>query len=407
MKRWMRPAALLCLLAVVLAGCSQQPETVFTSQDALQGQAHASQEISQPSSIVTKPQEDFHYDLLSEQQKTLYNLLNSQSITPQTPYYFAKPEEWDYDDIFTVLTLYEQNHLPLEWCSNIYSPIWDEESSQVCIGIQALKGFDNHGQDEEMAQKFKKAVQQCLDDIQDAQSDYEKIKAIAYWLCEKTEYMHKANPYDDAYLSGLTPQEEEMARYASSEYGALVNGQAICTGYAKAFAYLAQQSGVYSIVVSGDLYGVAHMWNMVWLEGEWYYVDVTAMDDGETVDETYLLAGSEDVEDSHSQMRFGNYPTGAMDKFAQVPVPAKRNGFFAREGTVFAGVLPVCRYIEALPAPPAYLNVQMQDGSGFEQLLAQAQNGGVTVDIQGQTYIVQVRKSHTSAKSAMLVFGQA
>lgn len=66
-------------------------------------------------------------------------------------------------------------------------------------------------------------------------------------------------------------------------YGALVNHKAVCSGYAKAFDLLAKKCGLSSIVVTGeainsDNQNGPHAWNQIYLDGEWYNVDVTFED---------------------------------------------------------------------------------------------------------------------------------
>ena len=61
----------------------------------------------------------------------------------------------------------------------------------------------------------------------------------------------------------------------NNAYGALVNGQAVCEGYADAFQYLLTQAGISSCVVTGTSKGEGHAWNLVKIDGEYYYVDVT------------------------------------------------------------------------------------------------------------------------------------
>lgn len=57
-------------------------------------------------------------------------------------------------------------------------------------------------------------------------------------------------------------------------YGALVEGRAKCEGYAKAFQYLMNKIGIETVLITGTVDG-SHMWNMVKLYGEYYFVDVT------------------------------------------------------------------------------------------------------------------------------------
>lgn len=75
--------------------------------------------------------------------------------------------------------------------------------------------------------------------------------------------------YDDAYLS------EQNA------YTAIVEGKAVCAGYAFAFQYLLMRNGIESYYVVGtagvDKAGkpVGHAWNIAKISGVWYYVDPT------------------------------------------------------------------------------------------------------------------------------------
>lgn len=64
--------------------------------------------------------------------------------------------------------------------------------------------------------------------------------------------------------------------YASTAYGALVDGSAMCEGYAFAFSYLCTAAGIENYVVSGtNAEGEAHLWNKVVCDGEWFNVDCT------------------------------------------------------------------------------------------------------------------------------------
>lgn len=58
-----------------------------------------------------------------------------------------------------------------------------------------------------------------------------------------------------------------------TEYDALVNGVAVCQGYAEAYMDLLHRAGVECVVVDSE--AMNHGWNLVKLEGQWYHVDVT------------------------------------------------------------------------------------------------------------------------------------
>lgn len=130
------------------------------------------------------------------------------------------------------------------------------------------------------------------------ESKAEKVRAINRWLVEHVQY--------DVTLEGLAIYEMT---------GALVDGVAVCDGYAKAFKYLCDREGITCLYVPGDGISqvgepaIAHAWNYVQLEenGPWYLVDSTWNDPvvhGGTLadlpagtDERYLLVGGESVVD--------------------------------------------------------------------------------------------------------------
>ena len=56
--------------------------------------------------------------------------------------------------------------------------------------------------------------------------------------------------------------------------GAIVDGKAVCQGYASAFAYLCQLTGINCSIMTGKSNGEGHSWNIVKTDGGWMHVDV-------------------------------------------------------------------------------------------------------------------------------------
>ena len=64
--------------------------------------------------------------------------------------------------------------------------------------------------------------------------------------------------------------------------GAFLEKSCVCEGYTQAYKYLCRKAGLFCQTVSGDAEGLAsHTWNVIKLNNELYYIDVTWMDDGE------------------------------------------------------------------------------------------------------------------------------
>ncbi len=126
-----------------------------------------------------------------------------------------------------------------------------------------------------------------------ATNDYEKIKQLH-------DYLVKHNTYDMKVIT--TPGYEGIGTH--SAYGALVKETSVCEGYAMAYKYLLNAVGIECEVVSGYANGGGHAWNVVKLDGAWYYVDTTwddptGINDPNYVRYNYFLVGSETLEKDH------------------------------------------------------------------------------------------------------------
>lgn len=106
----------------------------------------------------------------------------------------------------------------------------------------------------------------------------ERIKELVGILAERSDYdddLWKASEDEIAGKSTLTV-EQTIARTA---HGALVKGSTVCTGFARSFKLICDMIGIECYVISGEV-NIGHEWNVVFLDGEKYYVDVTYVDAG-------------------------------------------------------------------------------------------------------------------------------
>lgn len=83
------------------------------------------------------------------------------------------------------------------------------------------------------------------------------------------DYIAIHTRYDYASVENKTNDNPNMY----NAYGALVNGSAVCQGYALAYMDLLREMGVDSYFVSSN--NINHGWNIVNTENGWYYSDVT------------------------------------------------------------------------------------------------------------------------------------
>ncbi len=154
--------------------------------------------------------------------------------------------------------------------------------------------------------------------VQEGMSDYEKELALHDWLIAHTEY-------DTSSMGGDTESKSCM-----DPYGALVEGKAICLGYATTFKLLMDMAGVECQVVVGASFNSMedHAWNLVRLDGEWYGVDPTWNDpilpaglpedypQREGWDHKYFNVDDAKLLESDHQWAYDDFPQATGTKYA-------------------------------------------------------------------------------------------
>ena len=119
-------------------------------------------------------------------------------------------------------------------------------------------------------------------DISDSSSDYEVVCAIYDYICSNVTYDYENLPNDDYKL-----------KYTA--YAALVNKTAVCNGYAMLLSRMLTQMGISCRLITGtNLTGCGHAWNIVGIDGIYYYVDATWDAGDKPENYNYFLCGESD-----------------------------------------------------------------------------------------------------------------
>ncbi len=113
-----------------------------------------------------------------------------------------------------------------------------------------------------MHSELEDAADKILSQIPEDSSDYDKALFVHDYIVDNTEY----------YYDGVDADSRQLWHTA---YGCLVNGEAVCQGYAEAFTYLMRRMGIESGICTGIVEHGSHAWNYVKLDDKYYWLDAT------------------------------------------------------------------------------------------------------------------------------------
>ena len=149
-----------------------------------------------------------------------------------------------------------------------------------------------------------KAADEIIAQAENLGSDYEKAIFVHDLLVDKLTY--STSLVDRRFsLPKDTPEPTDIS-IGCSMYGALVDNLTVCEGYARAYQYIMKEMGIECTYIGGESHGEGHAWNLIRLDGEYYYVDVTWDDpvpqagQEESLWHTYAFVTSEQFNKDHT-----------------------------------------------------------------------------------------------------------
>ncbi len=170
--------------------------------------------------------------------------------------------------------------------------------------------------EEYVAEKVKEILPTVIGD-----TDYETIKNIHDYICESVTY--------DYINKGKDVPEKQLV------HSAMMLHRVVCGGYATFFYRLAKEAGFKVRIIVCE--ALNHAWNLIELDGKWYYVDCTRDDVDDAVDSdnstvtnqdtqyTDFLKGSADFENHNDPDEY--YVGNTNDKMSSFTVDESRYVF--------------------------------------------------------------------------------
>ncbi|MDL2276927.1 hypothetical protein LJC02_04665 [Breznakia sp. OttesenSCG-928-G09] len=223
---------------------------------------------TEESEEVAEEVRDEKYDVFASNALSEYlaiQMLNGNTTVNLDEFKEASDKEYLLDAWYEALY---QNPLVL----GVKGIRYDAKNNNVTI-IYDDDASTQRSKQKEVQEKVKEVVKEI---IKDDMTDLEKEEAINKYLCSTAEY--DTDALKSAEKNNFKKVDEKY-NDSFTAYGILINNKGVCASYAAAFKLLADEAGLESIVVTGNLDGtLPHAWNRVKIDDEWLSLDVTNND---------------------------------------------------------------------------------------------------------------------------------
>ena len=274
-----------CVLIVLFMGVIWQSDLL--SQEPAEVRSLRKQEILQTDDNYR----EYYFGLLTEDEKKIYREMLSGIQERQDEFYLTSSNEQLISKVYHALL---KDHPELFWVHNreeVYTTAY--KGTDYCRFSPGYTYTDQEIQ--EIMAFMEHALEEVKEQITQDMSAYDKVKTVYTYLIDHAEYEASG---DDQNIAGIFWKKK-----------------AVCAGYARAVQYLLEQLGVPCIYVEGNARNgdEGHAWNIVFLDGDWYYIDPTWGDASyqreegeetptltETVNYDYFCVTTQEIERTHS-----------------------------------------------------------------------------------------------------------
>ena len=253
-----RLVVILTVLSVMLqpfyvrAGTLDQIRSIAKS--VLSGEPEEVEELRQMEVAQSEEgHQEYYFKQLNEEEQRVYRELLKGIRAREKDFYLTLSQDDSIDRCYHAVL---KDHPEIFWVHNhekIYKTTYSD--SDYCTFTPGY--IYTESEISEIQNAMEAGFQEVSSLIPADASDYEKVRIVYTYVIDNTQYQASD---DDQSIAGVFWKKE-----------------ADCAGYAGAVQYLLERIGVPCIYVDGSTQGSTegHAWNIVKLDGEYYYVDAT------------------------------------------------------------------------------------------------------------------------------------
>ena len=253
-----RLVVILTVLSVMLqpfyvrAGTLDQIRSIAKS--VLSGEPEEVEELRQMEVAQSEEgHQEYYFKQLNEEEQRVYRELLKGIRAREKDFYLTLSQDDSIDRCYHAVL---KDHPEIFWVHNhekIYKTTYSD--SDYCTFTPGY--IYTESEISEIQNAMEAGFQEVSSLIPADASDYEKVRIVYTYVIDNTQYQASD---DDQSIAGVFWKKE-----------------AVCAGYAGAVQYLLERIGVPCIYVDGSTQGSTegHAWNIVKLDGEYYYVDAT------------------------------------------------------------------------------------------------------------------------------------
>lgn len=231
-------AAVLLVVMLFFSGCGTETEILHFDQTHL---------------TESNSKDHYAYRTLSDTEKTVYDQIvhaienREESVLVSTK---------DTEELEKVYMAVRSDYCEFFWTDSYeYELYSNSQNEPVKLYFKPVYNC-TEAEQKQRQQQIETEAERMLKNLPENASDYEKVAYVYRTLIQETSYSADAEN-----------NQNIVSTFLSHE--------TVCQGYAYGAQYLLAKIGIPCITVSGTSEGENHSWNLIQMDGDYYYMDVT------------------------------------------------------------------------------------------------------------------------------------